>query len=208
MNVPLVILSPALWLRPCSSVGQVGNLRRIVNRLSIRLCNHSPIVLVADEPPATGTCLRGPRHRWTDPGSGTQLPQQTAVRHRPQRTAISGPFVGCKYDGQTGPVEAPKEEGTFVPINAKAAQKQWTYAGTRRRTSLGAWRRLIQGPPRRGAHAIRRIARSVGRGFPELHRAKGTPVPRCLHSLGEFAKCLTITLARPFLGCLEFLAPP
>src|ERR1019366_2602676 len=85
---------------------------------------------------------------------------------------------------------------------------EWTYAGTRRRTSLGAWRRLIQGPPRRGAHAICRIARSVGRGFPELHRAKETPVPRCLHSLGEFAECLPITLVRPFLGCLEFLAPP
>jgi hypothetical protein len=39
-----------------------------------------------------------------------------------QVKGVSVPFVGCKSDGQTGPMEAPKGTSTSVPITEKAAQ--------------------------------------------------------------------------------------
>ena len=39
-----------------------------------------------------------------------------------QDKAVSVPFVGCKSDGQTGPMEAPKGTSISVPITEKAAQ--------------------------------------------------------------------------------------
>src|SRR5271154_1292847 len=38
------------------------------------------------------------------------------------------PFVGCKSDGQTGPVEASEGESKVVPGDAKAAQQLAYYA--------------------------------------------------------------------------------
>ena len=48
------------------------------------------------------------------------LGQEKAAR--PQRTAVSVPFVGCKSDGQAGPQEAPEGTTRSVPITQKAAQ--------------------------------------------------------------------------------------
>ena len=40
-----------------------------------------------------------------------------------QRGAVSVPFIGCRSDGQVGPVEAPKGTSTYVPISSEAAQE-------------------------------------------------------------------------------------
>ncbi len=49
------------------------------------------------------------------------LAQETAATT--QRSAISVPFIGCRSDGQLGPVEAPKSTGVPEPISRRAAQK-------------------------------------------------------------------------------------
>jgi hypothetical protein len=46
----------------------------------------------------------------------------------PQPTAVSVPFVGCKYDGQIGPLEVPKGTSISVPISLRAAQKLAYYS--------------------------------------------------------------------------------
>jgi hypothetical protein len=38
-----------------------------------------------------------------------------------QRIAVSVPFVGCKSDGQMGPVQAPTGENKVAPITAEMA---------------------------------------------------------------------------------------
>ncbi len=45
-----------------------------------------------------------------------------------QERAVSVPFVGCKSDGQIGPMDAPKGTNKSVPITAKAAQALAYYA--------------------------------------------------------------------------------
>src|SRR5579864_4767385 len=74
---------------------------------------------------------------------------------------------------------------------------------------LAVWLLPTQARRRRGVPALRRIARSVAHGFPELHRATGTPVPcsRPQNSLGELPERLTIPLERPFLRCIKLLPP-
>jgi hypothetical protein len=47
---------------------------------------------------------------------------RSATASRPRPTA-QVPFVGCKADGQVGPLEAPKGKSTIVPIVAEAAQR-------------------------------------------------------------------------------------
>src|SRR5713226_5745414 len=49
------------------------------------------------------------------------LAQVKAVAASAQRIAVSVPFIGCKSDGQVGPVEAPKGTSTSVPISRKEA---------------------------------------------------------------------------------------
>jgi hypothetical protein len=53
------------------------------------------------------------------------LPLTTATRSAlsPQNPVVSVPFVGCRVDGQTGPVEAPKRESKVVPTSAEVARQ-------------------------------------------------------------------------------------
>ena len=51
------------------------------------------------------------------------LAQEGATAARPQRIAVSVPFIGCNSDGQVGPMEAPKGTRRSVVIGREAAQK-------------------------------------------------------------------------------------
>ena len=45
-----------------------------------------------------------------------------------QEKVVSVPFIGCKSDGQAGPLEVPKGTSTSVPIGLSAAQKLAYYS--------------------------------------------------------------------------------
>jgi hypothetical protein len=51
------------------------------------------------------------------------LSVQTAGAASPAKSGARVPFVGCKADGQAGPLEAPKGASRLVPIAPEAAQK-------------------------------------------------------------------------------------
>jgi hypothetical protein len=51
------------------------------------------------------------------------LAQQKSGPRRTKATAVSVPFVGCKSDGQTGPLEEPKGSPVSVQLDAKAAKE-------------------------------------------------------------------------------------
>ena len=51
------------------------------------------------------------------------LAQDQAGAANPQQTVVSVPFIGCRSDGQVGPVEAPEGAIVSVPISPKAAQE-------------------------------------------------------------------------------------
>jgi hypothetical protein len=67
MNVPLVILSPALWLRLCCTVGQDGILRGVGNPAG-RL---SGIAASVKPPPVAAHCTFREIAAWCDRGSAT-----------------------------------------------------------------------------------------------------------------------------------------
>lgn len=46
----------------------------------------------------------------------------------PERTAVSVPFVGCKSDGQIGPLDVPKGTNPSVLISLRAAQNLAYYS--------------------------------------------------------------------------------
>jgi len=52
--------------------------------------------------------------------------QSESTASHPQKTIVRVPFVGCKSDGQVGPVEAPQGESEVVEITSEVAQ-QLTY---------------------------------------------------------------------------------
>lgn len=49
--------------------------------------------------------------------------QAKAAAASPQKSGAHVPFVGCRADGQVGPVNAPKGESRVLPIAAEAAQR-------------------------------------------------------------------------------------
>ncbi len=49
--------------------------------------------------------------------------QTTAAPAQPQQTGVTVPFVGCKSDGQVGPMKVPQAESKAVDIPAEAAQR-------------------------------------------------------------------------------------
>jgi hypothetical protein len=51
------------------------------------------------------------------------IAQAGSIAGKPQEHSISIPFVGCKSDGQTGPMEAPKGASRPMPVSREAAQK-------------------------------------------------------------------------------------
>jgi len=65
-------------------------------------------------------------------GTGTQDSVQTSAPLTSGESISAGPsrvpFVGCKSDGQGGPVDAPKGESKVVPIDAETAQRLAYYA--------------------------------------------------------------------------------
>lgn len=55
--------------------------------------------------------------------------QQKPGSARTKATAVSVPFVGCKSDGQAGPVEPPKGSRVSVQLDARAADDLAYYSG-------------------------------------------------------------------------------
>ena len=51
------------------------------------------------------------------------LPAQTTHGANTQKVSSVVPFVGCKSDGQVGPIEAPKGKSKVLPIAAGSAQR-------------------------------------------------------------------------------------
>lgn len=51
------------------------------------------------------------------------LAQVGTIAARPQQASASIPFIGCRSDGQTGPMQAPKGTSRSLPVNNEAAQK-------------------------------------------------------------------------------------
>jgi hypothetical protein len=49
--------------------------------------------------------------------------QAKAVAGNLQQMSVSVPFIGCRSDGQVGPVEAPEEPSASVPISPRAAEQ-------------------------------------------------------------------------------------
>jgi hypothetical protein len=54
--------------------------------------------------------------------------QEKAVAVSAQRTVVSVPFIGCKSDGQVGPMDAPEGTSVSVPLSAKEAQQLAHYS--------------------------------------------------------------------------------
>ena len=51
------------------------------------------------------------------------FPQTGGIAERQKEVSVSIPFVGCKSDGQTGPMPAPNGASRSMPVNRVAAQK-------------------------------------------------------------------------------------
>jgi hypothetical protein len=56
--------------------------------------------------------------------------QENTVAVSAQRTAVSVPFIGCKSDGQIGPMDAPEGTSISVPLSAKEAQQLAHYSSS------------------------------------------------------------------------------
>jgi hypothetical protein len=56
--------------------------------------------------------------------------QEKAVAVSAQRAAVSVPFIGCKSDGQIGPMDAPEGTSVSVPLSAKEGQQLAHYSSS------------------------------------------------------------------------------